>query len=73
MAAPGTPAGKSPIPPRRPGRVLGDDAVPPGEEPADARSGRRLPASGFILSNYFSVRDGKIVSLVFIFNQPASY
>jgi hypothetical protein len=26
-----------------------------------------------ILSNYFSVRDGKIVSLVVIFNQPASY
>ena len=25
-----------------------------------------------ILSNYFSVRDGKIVSLVVIFNQPAS-
>jgi len=26
-----------------------------------------------ILSNYFSVRDGKIVSLVVIHNQPASY
>jgi hypothetical protein len=26
-----------------------------------------------ILSNYFSVRDGKIVSLVVIRNQPASY
>ncbi len=26
-----------------------------------------------ILSNYFSVRDGKIVSLVVIFNQPAEY
>jgi hypothetical protein len=26
-----------------------------------------------ILSNYFSVRDGKVVSLVVIFNQPASY
>jgi len=26
-----------------------------------------------ILSNYFSVRDGKIVSLVVIFNQPADY
>jgi hypothetical protein len=25
----------------------------------------------FILSNYFSVRDGKIVSLAVIFNQPA--
>jgi hypothetical protein len=25
------------------------------------------------LSNYFSVRDGKIVSLVVIFNQPAGY
>jgi hypothetical protein len=25
------------------------------------------------LSNYFSVRDGKIVSLVVIFNRPASY
>jgi hypothetical protein len=28
--------------------------------------------SEVILSNYFSVRDGKIVSLVVIFNQPAS-
>jgi hypothetical protein len=26
-----------------------------------------------ILSNYFSVRDGKIVSLVVIFNQPTGY
>jgi len=26
-----------------------------------------------ILSNYFSVRGGKIVSLIVIFNQPASY
>jgi hypothetical protein len=26
-----------------------------------------------VLSNYFSVRDGKIVSLVVIFNQAASY
>jgi hypothetical protein len=26
-----------------------------------------------ILSNYFSVRDGKIVSLVVVFNQPAGY
>jgi hypothetical protein len=26
-----------------------------------------------ILSNYFSVRDGKIVSLVVIFSQPAGY
>ena len=26
-----------------------------------------------ILTNYFSVRDGKIVSLVVIFNQPAGY
>jgi hypothetical protein len=26
-----------------------------------------------VLSNYFSVRDGKIVSLVVIFNQPADY
>ena len=29
-----------------------------------------LPAE-LVLSNYFSVRDGKIVSLVVIFNQPA--
>ncbi len=29
-----------------------------------------LPAE-LLLSNYFSVRDGKIVSLVVIFNQPA--
>jgi hypothetical protein len=26
-----------------------------------------------ILSNYFSVRDGRIVSLVVIYNQPADY
>jgi hypothetical protein len=26
-----------------------------------------------ILSNYFSVRDGKIVSLVVIYNQPVAY
>ena len=26
-----------------------------------------------VLSNYFSVRDGKIVSLVIIFNQPSPY
>jgi hypothetical protein len=26
-----------------------------------------------VLSNYFSVRDGKIVSLIVIFNQPADY
>jgi len=26
-----------------------------------------------VLSNYFSVRDGQIVSLVVIFNQPAGY
>jgi hypothetical protein len=26
-----------------------------------------------ILSNYFSVRDGKIVSLIVVFNQPAGY
>ena len=26
-----------------------------------------------LLSNYYSVRDGKIVSLVVIFNQPAAY
>ncbi len=32
----------------------------------------KLPAE-IILSNYFSVRDGKIVSLVVIFNQPADY
>ncbi len=31
-----------------------------------------LPAE-LILSNYFSVRDGRIVSLVVIFNQPADY
>jgi hypothetical protein len=32
----------------------------------------KLPAE-LILSNYFSVRDGKIVSLVVIFNSPADY
>ena len=26
-----------------------------------------------VLSNYFSVRDGKIVSLIVIYNQPAGY
>jgi hypothetical protein len=26
-----------------------------------------------VLSNYFSVRDGKIVSLIIVFNQPAAY
>ena len=26
-----------------------------------------------VLSNYFSVRDGKIVSLIVIFNQPSPY
>jgi hypothetical protein len=31
-----------------------------------------LPAE-LILSNYFSVRDGKIVSLAVIFNQPSPY
>ena len=31
-----------------------------------------LPAE-LILSNYFSVRDGKIVSLIIVFNQPSSY
>ena len=31
-----------------------------------------LPAE-LVLTNYFSVRDGKIVSLVVIFNQPADY
>ena len=31
-----------------------------------------LPAE-LVLSNYFSVRDGKIVSLIIVFNQPAAY
>ena len=26
-----------------------------------------------VLTNYFSVRDGKITSLVIVFNQPADY
>ncbi|MDT7624941.1 MAG: hypothetical protein QOF99_5842, partial [Pseudonocardiales bacterium] len=26
-----------------------------------------------VMSNYFSVRDGKIVSLAIIFNQPSEY
>jgi hypothetical protein len=26
-----------------------------------------------IMSNYFSVRDGKIVSLMIIYNQPSEY
>jgi hypothetical protein len=30
-----------------------------------------LPAGELILSNYFGVRDGKITSLIVIFNQPA--
>ena len=32
-----------------------------------------LPAGDLILSNYFSVRDGKIVSLIVIRNTPAQY
>jgi hypothetical protein len=32
-----------------------------------------LPAGELILSNYFSVRDGKIVSLIVIRNTPAEY
>jgi len=32
-----------------------------------------LPAGDVILSNYFSVRDGKIVSLVTINNRPVEY
>jgi hypothetical protein len=32
-----------------------------------------LPAGDLILSNYFSVRDGKIVSLIVIHNTPAEY
>ena len=31
-----------------------------------------LPAE-LVLSNYFSVRDGKIISLAVIFNQPSPY
>jgi hypothetical protein len=27
----------------------------------------------FVMSSYFSVRDGKIVSLIIIFNQPSPY
>ena len=30
-----------------------------------------LPPGEFIMSNYFGVRDGKITSLIVIFNQPA--
>ena len=32
-----------------------------------------LPDGDVILTNYLSVRDGKIVSLVVIFNRPAGY
>lgn len=32
-----------------------------------------LPAGDLVLSNYFSVRDGKIVSLIVIRNTPADY
>jgi hypothetical protein len=32
-----------------------------------------LPAGDLILSNYFTVRDGKIVSLIVIRNTPADY
>ena len=32
-----------------------------------------LPAGDLILSNYFSVRDGKIVSLIVIRNTSAAY
>jgi hypothetical protein len=31
------------------------------------------PAVALILTNYFSVRDSKIVSLAVIFNQPSPY
>jgi hypothetical protein len=33
----------------------------------------RLPAGEIILSNYFSVRDGRIVSLIVLNNRPADY
>jgi hypothetical protein len=33
----------------------------------------KLPAGDLILSNYFTVRDGKIVSLIVIRNTPANY
>jgi hypothetical protein len=33
----------------------------------------KLPPGELIMSNYFSVRDGKIVSLAVIFNQPSPY
>jgi hypothetical protein len=37
-----------------------------------AHGGLDRPAE-IVLSNYFSVRDDKIVSLVVIFNQPVAY
>jgi hypothetical protein len=33
----------------------------------------KLPPGELIISNYFSVRDGKIVSLAVIYNQPSPY
>lgn len=32
-----------------------------------------LPPGDFILSNYFTVRNGKIVSLIVIYNEPAEH
>jgi hypothetical protein len=39
----------------------------------DGEFGKTNLPEEIVLSNYFSVRDGKIVSLVVIFNQPAAY
>ena len=43
-------------------------------QPVDAEYDKtNLPAGDLILSNYFTVRDGKIVSLIVIRNTPADY
>ncbi len=33
----------------------------------------RLPPGELVMSSYFSVRDGRIVSLTIIYNQPSPY
>jgi hypothetical protein len=39
----------------------------------DGTSDKTTLPEELVMSNYFSVRDGKIVSLSIIFNQPSPY
>jgi hypothetical protein len=48
-------------------------ASPSSAAATTAPSTRRTCRDELILTNYFTVRDGKIVSLIVIFNTPASY